>query len=605
MVSPASTLAAVPESVTKVFKRITTKELGITVVPADVSVSVDASIEIVLGTQPEPLTVKVEGTAKKTKIIMAGSLIGMIELKWFSMGNAALTIEIDEALVGATVIFGIPFTGIGVAGDVGLGKKDNRAVLKGAAKFSLSSTNIPDVLIKVDGSNLNIDDFIQFLSEVAAKQGITKKPIPAGKMPTIKFPKLNGFISTTNTTIGAKQYKKGMSIDADAILFGKAMSIYFYLNPEPKELSIEGSGYLAPIDAKVIQITGAGPDRKMGTADDGAYMHFKAEAAKPENTQLYVTGLLRIPGLDLSQQVDLLFEKNEFGVNLETIIADAFLASMNININPTDPKKFKAAFKFKGDFGKFMNESALPAVRKLKEDAVAKAAEIDQKLIAASQDANRLQGQIGQAQAVVSKLQDQQVYNKWIKTLDTIQGCEATFTRCKPVKFVKDPKGWAKCEKDKAVCSAKIMNDAIAWQTQKGLRGVTRATLSSSKAVLSKYETATRKVGELKLAEKSADKVLSALNKVVDKIAKGAQIFNIKEASGSVSGEELLQGKTPKLIKLEIDIQIPPDVPLIGGKSKHILIENKQFNFKNPKESAIQIGKEMALKLKDMLPKIG
>ena len=157
---------------------------------------------------------------------------------------------------------------------------------------------------------------------------------------------------------------------------------------------------------------------------------------------------------------------------------------------------------------------------------------------------------------------------------------------------------------------------------QKGVKAITQAEFDSAKAVMEAYKqstkaadvsknafeaasrglnTASSAVANANALRKTTQAVMSVFTKLVEVITSGAQIVNIKQAKGTVSGADLKAGKLPKLDILELAIQIPPQVPEIGGKGTSITLRDLQFDFKNPKSSAQSIAKSLGNTIKEMV----
>lgn len=637
-------ISKVPKSVSDIFKKIQTTEFYVRALPAKVKLEAGGTMQLVLGTQPAPLDFVIQGSVEKQLVSIAGSVNGMLELQWASLGDLGLQIDIDQAILPAAALFGVPFTGIGLRGKLNLGKPgEKRANLEAAAKISFKGSEIPDLLMDVQGTNIHLDDFIVFMSEVAKKQGIVSSPIAADKMPVIKIDSIKGYFAAADVEIGSKEYKRGLSMDAKANLFDQKMDMYFFLDPNPKNIHIKGKGYLSPIDLKVIKLSGAGCASDKETRE-GACMEFDFQVAKPLEVGFYLDGKLEIPKIDVSVSANIKFDKSKFSTTFDSRVQDFFVAGFALSFEEKKIDEFEAEFNFKGDFGKFMNDMVLPEVRALKADAVAKAAQADEQWKAANLEWNKfndqvkaataelekhraevtgLQNRVNDAQVFLNKLQDEAIKKKWDQIQADIEACNRANDEYKlAVRKFGALSTEAAGKFFKQSQCAKVASSGASWLASKGLQGRTQSQFNQSKMLLESYkqstkaadaakaafETASRglqaastKVANADVLRKTTQAVTGVFEKLVEVIAAGAQIVNLTQAKGHVKGKELKEGKLPKLVILELTLQIPTQVPKIGGKSKALALKDLQFDFKNPKTSAQTIAKSLAQSIKDMV----
>lgn len=245
-------------------------------------------------------------------------------------------------------------------------------------------------------------------------------------------------------------------------------------------------------------------------------------------------------------------------------------------------------FGFKGDFQKFLSQQAVPAIKQLQKEASAKLAQVDKK--------------IGQLSGELEKLRKQQVQAKQSAGTETqreINKTKATITRintkirslkkeCKDAPLVK--KTYI-CPKTVAQITAQ--GTALAAQETylntllKPGKKVIEVSLDLVNKINKGVQVASTAISEARLFEKGAKKALGGLSKAVDLIAKGLGIFKVTEAIGEVNAQELAEGKAPKLISLQAEVNIPELDPVT------ISLYNVQFDFKDPKRSAADIALQL------------
>ncbi len=91
-----------------------------------------------------------------------------------------------------------------------------------------------------------------------------------------------------SVTVGDEIYTPGFTFRGKMNLFGKNALV----NIQTSELGVSGEGYLEKVEIKdLLLLTGAGPDAKYGTADDGAYV---SVAITPLDQHFFVTGKIAI-----------------------------------------------------------------------------------------------------------------------------------------------------------------------------------------------------------------------------------------------------------------------------------------------------------------------
>ena len=452
----------VPKSVSDIFKQIYTEQFSVSALPAKQKLEAGGNMKLILGTQPAPLDFVIQGSIERQLVSIAGNMNGKIELKWAALGDLAVQIDIDQATLPVTAAFGIPFTGIGLRGKLDLGKPGaTRAYLNAAAKVSFKGSQIPDLIMDVDGTNLHIDDFIVFMSQVAQKQGISAQSISSDKMPTMKIDIAKGYFATADAKIGTKEYKAGLEMDIKGNLLGQKADIYLFLDPNPKNIQVKGKGFISPIDLNIIKLSGSGC--KSDTEKrEGACCQFDFQVAKPLEAKFFLDGKLQIPKIDIDVATQLDFEKDKFKGTFDSRVQNFFGAGFSIAIDQNKLDEFETSFNFKGDFGSFMNEMVLPEIKQLQSTAVQKAGEADAKW----QDANRqwntfndkvnqattelnkhraevdaAKGKVTQAQQILGKLSDANIKRAWDQYQSDIRACDyanRTLKRAINSRIIKD-----------------------------------------------------------------------------------------------------------------------------------------------------------------------
>lgn len=378
-----------PKSVTDIFKEITTDDFEFAVTaPPRVAFTIENGIRIQLGTQPDPLRFSAFGIVEPTNVTLGARMRNKLDLKYVALGNAAIQIDLDSVLMPAAALIGIPFTGIAMNGEVDLGTtQENRVALKVAGGFRVTSTGIPDVVFDAEARNIKFANLVNLYNSVVKKAGINAQ-IPLDKMPTINIDRVKGYMALEDVKIGREIYEAGFKLGFDAQIFDRLIGLDFDLRH--KRMTCSGSGYTSKIEIKsqnktVFALSGSGPDQAYDTADDGPYIYFYLDAKNIPMSTFGIKTRLDIPPIDLKQVVDLEYSFGSYNANFETTYA-GFTSVFAVRLNPIDIKGSMIKFGFKGDFGKFLSEQAVPALKKLKAAADDRLSKLDQQILQLSKD---------------------------------------------------------------------------------------------------------------------------------------------------------------------------------------------------------------------------
>ncbi len=245
-------------------------------------------------------------------------------------------------------------------------------------------------------------------------------------------------------------------------------------------------------------------------------------------------------------------------------------------------------FGFKGDFQKFLSRQAVPVIQQLQKKASAKLAQVDKKIGQLAGELDKLRRQQEQAKSSAGSA----TQNEITKTQATIKRIKAKIAaldkECKK----------APIDKKIIVCPRTTVEIAaqgtalVAQETYlKGLLKPGKQIITTSLDLLNVInqgmQSASKALAEARLFERSAKTIFGGLAKAVDLIGKGASIFKVTEAVGEMNAIELSEGKMPKLVSFQAEINIPELDKVV------ISLYNLQFDFKNPKESAQDIALQL------------
>jgi hypothetical protein len=330
-------IAKMPKSVTDIFKEITTDDLELVLTaPPLLSFTVESGIRLVLTKQPDPIRLSAFGMIEPVSFSLGMRMRNMLELKWIALGNAGIQLDFDEALLPVAAVFGVPFTGIGLNGQIEVGRRgDKRVTFKVSGGVRVVSTGIPDLVLEVSALNLRFSDLIKLLIKVASRKG--RAPVvDFSKIPVMHLEHIRGFMALKDTKIAGRIYDAGFALEADALLFNRRAGFSFDL--KQTRLSCSGSGYMSNVDIKVkgkeiFKLTGPPFATKAGKMVEGPAIDFYFGFKRPDEGgargqflkalegRFGVRGILEIPAIALKQSVDFEWSGWNLRGNFETIYA--------------------------------------------------------------------------------------------------------------------------------------------------------------------------------------------------------------------------------------------------------------------------------------------
>ena len=359
-----------PKSITNIIKKITSSEFVATIdPPPNAALGVGGSIEVTLGMQTQPLVFGLKFEVEPTKLTAIAFMEEKLEMKWLALSDVGFQMEWDDALIGAAIILGIPFTGVGLRGTLYLGKEgDKRASIDMAALARVQSGGgIDDFMFIGEAKDIRISDFLNYLMKIS---GI-KASIAADKIPLITLNELSVYAVPLDTTVAEEDYKAGVGASADVNIMGIAGGLDFQVNPTLKV--IEGEGHLSSIRTKVIELTGIGTEALYGVTGkkikfDGPEMKMLLSLTKPEDSMLKLGGALKIPAINVSQKVDLFINPTKVEGSFETRVANLFDVDMALKLDLKAPENFSITFSFtkgEADFAKLIQQGIAQATEPL------------------------------------------------------------------------------------------------------------------------------------------------------------------------------------------------------------------------------------------------
>ncbi len=343
-----------PKMIKSVFNELTTDdlELALTVYPK-VSFTIETGVRLVLGTQKESIRLSGLGIIEPTSFSLGMRMRNMLQLRWLALGNAGIQLDWDEGLMPVAAMLGIPFTGIGVNGQVDVGKEgDSRAVFNMSGGARVSSSGFPDLVFDVDAQNIRFADLIRLFIKTATKVKIAPDVIQKSRLPAMSIERVRGFLALEDTKIAGKIYEAGFALDVEAHFFNRRAGFSFDLKHTAARVS--GSGYVSNIDFNIkgkpiFKLTGRPFTTRSGKQVEGPAVDFYFGLKEPDRKQdaqqqareqfiagleghFGVKGILEVPAIDLRQAVDLEWTGWNLRADFESEMA-GFSVLFGVSIN--------------------------------------------------------------------------------------------------------------------------------------------------------------------------------------------------------------------------------------------------------------------------------
>ncbi len=328
------------KTVAKVIQTINSEDLLLQTTIPEVSFTVENGVTIKIASQQKPLTFVMGGTVRPTEFSVHGQMQGLLELFWLHLGNASFELNFDPVVMATLET---PISGMGLGGEIQLGTEKNdkaKLALEGGFKLSASSKTVAAFSLHGTAANIKFSHLTNFVSKV------TKTKVPDKVIPPINIKKLSGsfFMEGPET---------GFTTDNEIEVFGISGGLQLEFLLRKKILS--GAMYLSPITLKVkdttlLQVTGAGRDKKLGTEDDALNGSIELDLTNPHKAKFALDGYMEIPPLKLKGQGDIEVAGQKFKAEFASKFQGVFDVIAVAQFNPTNPLSTLLSLKFKQNF---------------------------------------------------------------------------------------------------------------------------------------------------------------------------------------------------------------------------------------------------------------
>ncbi len=580
-----------PKQFSTIIKKITTDDIkiGVRISPMEQKLFTQVGVQITLGHQETPFRVQAFGGIDVTsgKINFGAKMPDMLELKFIAIGDTYLEFYLDPAVGTILSFFGIPVSGLGLGGQIDLGKKkEKRVSLEAKGKFSLETKKFADVVFDVEGKNIQFAEILSLLTKMAAKSGIKGAEVPASEFPIMTINKVYGKIVPWDTEVALKKVAAGFQLELDMQLFDTRFG--FDVKIKHKALAFEGKGFLPVIRYKkdkntIFKLSGSGPDKEYGTLDDGPTVSCEFNVKNPAKNSFALATTLDIPPIGLQAKVDFKFSRTVFKADFETRFL-GFAAIFGVTLDPKKMADMYIRFGFKGDFAKFLSQHAQPAIEDLKKEAAERLAAVDKtigELAGELEELRQKQKKLEQGGEVVTQNEIERTQNKIKRIQNKIERLKK---ECRTAKWYRKVDVCAKVGTElTAQGAALVAQETYLKVLLKPGRKVMAGGIEMINAVNKGIQGISSAISQAEIFKKSAQGTLTALSGIV----KGTEIFKVSDAVGEVNAKDLSEGKLPRLISLKVELNIP-NVPKVK-----VNLRDVQFDFKNPAKSATKIAKKL------------
>ncbi len=287
---------------------------------AGFQMDLSASAEIILGTQPAPLITEMRGSLIPISprhpqgfASLTVSLENMIEFKWLAIGNVAIGLDWDLALLPAATALGVPLTGIGIKGQIDLGKPgDSRASLNAMGGLSLVATGVPDFIFEVSASNIRLTDLINYSLYLSTKAGFEKASGLIDKIPTLTFEKIWGYAAAGEATILGTAIRPGVGVEIRTTLFDYPFGGKLFIGGTEKGYQLNGYAYGPRIEWKDrLILYGETPDKSPKVS-------FDFNPKKPLEGSFGLAGTVIIPPLALQAKTNFKWQGGTIDAEFES-----------------------------------------------------------------------------------------------------------------------------------------------------------------------------------------------------------------------------------------------------------------------------------------------
>ncbi len=467
---------------------------------------------------------------------IAGSMEGKWEnpfgIKGLTVGDLALEAGINIATL-------IP-SRIGFAGKTYVGEK----TLEIATKITWPRVAELALVARMTGEDRTLS--LKDLATIPAKAGVK---LPIDKLPDISIYDLNIYIVPIPLKIGEILYDQGITVSGKLQVYDKAAEVFATIKPE----GIIIFGYMPKVKlGNILELSGVGKDRELGTPDDGPIIDIKIT---PEEQYLFMDGQTTLLQGALSSYVHAEITKDGMHFITDTKLFDqiqVYIEGKTVEKNGII-EDFTIDGLFRSDLTETIKNEIIKAANKMNE---------------------MISGGIDKAQHEVDKIQGEiNRLNKLIKgKKDYIHGLRKKIKKEKKKKWYNENK-FKLGQWHLQIAGLEVDSTAL-----KGAKEAAKALLDVASDILDEME-------------KSSDYANREYKKLISSVL---GLFVVRKVTMHFSLKALTEkGKMPK-VSFYLTVA-----------GKNLEFKDLQFDWKTPAKSAETVANKIFAHLKKEIKKLG
>ncbi len=323
---------------------------------SDLSFELGAGMIIRLKSQEDDIALRADVSIGAERADFKAQMKGKLDpafVEWLALEDIGFEVNFDYGLLPVLAAVGIPFTGLGVRGIMGVGKQEYRTTINIATAIALKSTNIPDLMFDGRVDVISLENFAHLIGD------LTDLKVPYESLPKIMLTNAVFKIVPQDTFIANKKYEQGVEIGSAITLGTFKGGINIVIDAEDDY--VVGQGFVKEIDLKILKITGFGPDGKKGTGDDGARIKI-AFPPKGDDSFFELVGDVEIPPLRLKEKTDIVIKKDAGHAKFEADIFKLFYFDCDLTFNLKKASDFTLKVTGSTRFEKIQSEVKLKLI---------------------------------------------------------------------------------------------------------------------------------------------------------------------------------------------------------------------------------------------------
>ena len=276
-----------------------------------------------MSTRDTPLRIDGRVTLKPNRVSFTAQVDELnLGPEWLEFKQAGVGIAIDYPVAAVTAAVGIPFTGLGLRGRVGLCCGDKGIKLQGLGYAEVRSDGFSPIVLEGEVDNVQLSAFIDLFAQMVYKD------MPH-EFPETTLKKLHMYVAPESATVFDREYSRGVYVDSDVTIFGKRGNLNLLLKPG-KTGKMVGAGHIEDIKTPIISLTNVA---------------FDINLSLKRLPRFLVSGKLAIPPLLFSQEVDIELRKTGGYIKVAGTPAFGLYGELSLLIDVKKIAEFQATLE--------------------------------------------------------------------------------------------------------------------------------------------------------------------------------------------------------------------------------------------------------------------